>query len=442
MLPLVAMLTALKGGDSLDKTIDSIVRSETQRNPSVGLQVAVAKRGHVIFSRGYGWTDLQHSRACTADTSFHFDSISKHVTAALLLKLMERTKARPGDEVRKYLKTFKRTGVTLDQILSHTSGLGNYNDVLEGDKSGRHWSHRDVEGLINRSEPLYRPGTSWSYSNSGFYLAGSIVEELSRQPYERALQRYLAKPQGLQSLAVGEHPAPRHKIAEGFVMKGGRLQRERIDWSVPFSAGGVTGTASDLLRLEIGLESHKMLSNHSLRLMRSPHSAPDGAPIDYGLGTRLGSLDGHRAIGHTGSGGGFNTIFVDFPDDGVMVAVLSNVDSSTLTHSLCYRLSKTLLNLSRHQTTPVPLERETAQLRFGTYRTSNGPFEVYVDKGAIWHRPQGSREPGATDPYIGQLTSLLGGSGVGKMWAKKGTVDWLFFYDCGLLDEACPRVGP
>jgi CubicO group peptidase (beta-lactamase class C family) len=85
-----------------------------------------------------------------------------------------------------------------------------------------------------------------------------------------------------------------------------------LSWKLPFAAGAICATASDLLKWQVALDSGRVLKASSLKLMRTPTMLADGTTVDYGLGTRLGSLEGHRILGHTGSGGGFGNVIENF----------------------------------------------------------------------------------------------------------------------------------
>jgi CubicO group peptidase (beta-lactamase class C family) len=157
-------------------------------------EVAVARHGHITFAHGYGYADRAHRRRITLDTSFNLASMGKMFTGVAVAQLVEQGKVRFADPVGKYLPQLPRRlrGITVAQLLDHTSGLG---DFFEDPGYERLrptlTSLRAYLPLVTQERPQFRPGTRWSYSNSGFVLAGLVVEKASGERYDAYLARHI-----------------------------------------------------------------------------------------------------------------------------------------------------------------------------------------------------------------------------------------------------------
>ena len=307
--------------------VDSIAKKTLER-PVLGISIALANNDRVVFARGYGFADVARSVPVTSETVFHIASISKNIEAGVLLQLAEQGKLSLDEDVTRYIPDAPVHGkhVTVRQLLNHTSGIPSYTSLPDAEKNEQlDLSHEQVLALIRNSPPDFDPGTSWRYNNSGFYLAGMIAENVMHQPYGTLLHDRIFAPLQMQSSSLCDASTPVPNLASGSEVVNGKLTpAAKMSWKLPFAGGGVCSTASDLLKWQMALNKDHVVSKHSLAAMRTPTALADGASIDYGLGTRIGLLEGHPVFGATGSGGGFTTALETFPDDKLSIAVLIN----------------------------------------------------------------------------------------------------------------------
>jgi hypothetical protein len=181
-----------------------------------------------------------------------------------------------------------------------------------------------------------------------------------------------------------------------------------------------------------------VISPKSLALMRSPTVLTDGTGIDYGLGTRLGSLEGHRAFGHTGGGGGFSSILVEFPDDHVILAVLTNTEGPAI--AIGRELAAAVLQLpgKRLLDLPVPAAEEAALT--GTFDSDEGPIEQFVENHQVRFRIPGQQNSGGVlYRQSDNIYALPGGQEV-HIIMRNGRVEWGLLYSCGLMMDAKYRT--
>jgi D-alanyl-D-alanine carboxypeptidase len=369
--------------------VDAIAKKTLER-PVLGISIALANNDRVVFARGYGFGDVARSVPVTSETVFHIVSISKNIAAGVLLQLAEQGKLSLNDDVTRYVPDAPVHGkhVTVRQLLNHTSGIPNYTSLADAGMNARlDVSHAQVLDLIRNSTPDFDPGTSWRYSNSGFYLAGMIAENVMHQPYGGLLHDRIFTPLQMQSSSLCDASTPVPNLASGSDVVNGKLMpAAKMSWKLPFAGGGVCSTASDLLRWQMALNKDHVVSKHSLAAMRSPTVLADGASIDYGLGTRIGQLEGHPVFGATGSGGGFTTALETFPDDKLSVAVLINTDSGDAPTELAGAIARSVLGLADVVLRDIPPPDAELACIPAVYDSDDGAAEVFSEGGKLHFR--------------------------------------------------------
>jgi CubicO group peptidase (beta-lactamase class C family) len=413
----------------------------------------VARDGRIVFARGYGLANIEHAVAVTPNTVFHIASISKNILAAVVLKLADEGKLRLDDDVTKYVPEAPTHGrpVTVRQLLNHTSGINSFTSAPEAENNERlDLTHEQVLGLI-KDKPLdFEPGTSWRYDNSAFYLAGMVVERVTRQEYGDYLREHLFKPLGMNSASLCDARMVTPHLASSYEVDHGTfVHAPLMSWRLPFAAGAVCATAEDLLKWQAGLDAGRVLSASSLKLMRAPTTLVDGTAIDYGLGTRLGSLDGHRVFGHTGGGGGFNSLLESFPDDHLTIAILMNSRSGAgPSLALGTAIARTILGLPEKQSLrDLPVPKEELAALVGNYDSDEGPVEILAKNfdlpggqvAKLRYRIPGSATEGvllrqAPDIYALDETSEV------RFLVRNGLSTWTIVYTGGLLMDPKRRI--
>jgi CubicO group peptidase (beta-lactamase class C family) len=314
----------------LKARVDTLAQTLLSRNIA-GVSIAVARNGKVTFAAGYGLANIQHSIAVTPETVFHIDSISKNILSAVLLQLVDEGKLSLDDDVTKYVPEAPTQGrrITVRQLLNHTSGIYNFTSLPEAEANERlDLTHEQVLALFKDKPFDFEPGTGWRYNNSAFYLAGMVVERVTKQEYGVYVREHVFKPLGMTSAQMCDARTVVPHIASGYDREHDSLVNAAfLSWKLPFAAGAICATATDLLKWQAALDDGRVLTQSSLKLMRTPTTILDGTRIDYGLGTRLGLLEGHRVLGHTGSGGGFAAALESFPDDHLTVRCVDQYGS-------------------------------------------------------------------------------------------------------------------
>ncbi len=419
--------------------VDTIARKTLER-PVLGISIALANNDRVVFARGYGFADLARTLPVTDETVFHIASISKNIAAGAILQLADQHKLSLDDEITRYIPDAPVRGqhVTIRQLLNHTSGIHNYTSLPdEAANEQLDLSHQQVLQLIGDTPPDFDPGTSWRYSNSGFYLAGMIAENVSHQPYAALMHDRIFAPLQMQSSSLCDASTPVPNLASGSEFSHGTLAAAaKMSWKLLFASGGLCSTPSDLLKWQIALNKEHVVSKRSLTLMRTPTVLADGSSIDYGLGTRIGLLDGHRLFGHTGSGGGFTTALFTLPDDKLSIAVLINTGSDGAATELAGAIARAVLSLTPIALRDIPVPPEELASIPSVYDSDEGPVEVLAVGGKLHFQIPGVLGATGTISRQGRYNYAIDENRRVHFQCVPDRSRWALVYSSGLMTDA------
>ena len=305
--------------------IDALVTDTLATSGVPSAQVAVVRGGRLVFSRAYGKASDTQPRA-TADQPYQIASISKQFTAAALLLLEDDGRLSLDDKVAKYMPEVSGAeAITLRQLLDHTSGLRDY---WPQDYSFAAMARPTTpQGIVERwaKGPLdFAPGSQWQYSNTGYVVAGMIVEKVSGQPLLAFLDRRVFQPLGMRVISQDK------AIGAGFPQGYGRYALGPVRAVTPaapgwlYAAGEMAVSAADLAKWNIARIERRVLPADDWQAQETPTKLNDGTSTDYGLGVRVVTPDGRRMIEHSGESVGFLSENMVFPDQKTAITVLTN----------------------------------------------------------------------------------------------------------------------
>lgn len=330
--------------------------------------ILIVRQGKVLVDRSYGSANLEWQVANSAATKFRIASLTKQFTAASILLLAERGKLRLQDPVSQYLDDPPAawTGITLFQLLTHTSGIVNIQDLPSEQAAMMRGGTPTEIAKRFRDQPLvFPPGQRASYSSSGYILLGMVVERVSGESYASFLQKNIFDPLGMHNSGLDNGLNIVPGLAEGYRQEAGTLRHaEFIDMRVPYAAGALYSTTHDLSLWEDALFGGRLLKPDSLNQMTTPEQ--DG----FGLGVVVKVENGERFISHTGGIQGFVADLRYYPKDRLSVIVLSNTESKN-TLDLSAELSKEAL------TGTLALHESKDDLRAQILAADRQLFEAY-----------------------------------------------------------------
>ena len=420
----------------------SVIAARALERPVAGIAVAVARAGTIVEARGFGLADVDRKIPVTPQTVFHAASVSKNILAGVVLHLVEEGKLSLDDDITKYVAEAPTHGqrVTLRHLLTHTSGLFSYTSVPNAEANeALDLSHEQVLALIKDRPADFAPGTSWRYSNTGSYLAGMAVERVTGMTYATYLRSRVFEPLGMTSSSLCTVHDEVPGLAAGYGVQDGKLvPPPRGTWTVPFAGGGVCTTVSDLVRWQNALDGGRFASRAHLDEMRRPTTLADGTRIDYGLGTRLGSLQGHAAAGHTGSGLGFSTVLMTFPADRLTIVVLAN-SASASAGTIAAAIARSAFELAPPRAAGGDVPDDERAALVGRFDSDEGMVENYACGKGLCFRVPGTAEGGAAT-RISPFVYAVGPDTEVRFPHPPVPVDWGFVYAGGLFADAKRRV--
>lgn len=291
--------------------------------------VLMARNGEILLSGGYGEADRDRHLLNTPQTKFRLGSLTKQFTAMAILILQERGALTVQDPICIHLADCpaRWQAITIHQLLTHTSGIPDF-ARLPGFSATMGLPSSPAETIARfRDQPLeFLPGEKFRYSNSGYILLGAIIEQASGSTYESFIQDHIFAP--LQMVSSGyDHSAG--DLAVGY--RDGLGEAEFIDMSGPFAAGGLYSTVADLYRWDQALYTDQLISQALLDEMFTPFVPIfNGGGFGPGYGWFIGK-DGDRPMAsHAGGINGFLSRITRYPQDHVLIAILSNREDANL----------------------------------------------------------------------------------------------------------------
>lgn len=300
-----------------------------------GLALAVVKNGEIVYSKGYGYANLELQTPMKPSHKFLIGSITKSITAVALMKLWEDGRFSLEDEIGKYIDGLPDhwKPLTIEQLLNHTSGIPTYLEapppcdfVFNPDNYTRMNFLQEVMCL-----PLdFVPGSQWKYSSAtGYDLLGMIIEKLSGTSYFEYIRKNIYLPSVMNESSWIDYDSVISDRVDGYYFKNGRFHNsEQLDPIGEYAHGGLMSTTLDLIKFDDALFSYKLLKKTTLDLMLTNAKLNDGSTVtSYGLGFGLTPYGVHKRIGHTGAAPGFSTSYSRFIDEKISVFVFTNKDS-------------------------------------------------------------------------------------------------------------------
>ena len=325
----VAPSSAVQSDDaSLEETIDAIVARAMESDFPAGLSVAVARNGKIAVAKGYGLAELEHGVPANADTSFRIGSITKQFTAAAVCLLVERFEVDLDADMHEYVPDFPTQGrvVTVRHLLTHTSGIPSYTASADWTRTvPLELSHEELLGIV-AGEPFdFEPGTGYRYNNSGYYLLGVLIENVSGMSYADFVEKEFFGPLGMTRTRYDSNAALIPDRAQGYqVIDGALANDELIGLSQPGAAGALMSTARDLVTWSLALSSGKVVRAEIYDEMTTPFLLDNATETDYGFGLFLADRNDRPCVHHGGGINGFNSHMTEYPEDGLTIAVISN----------------------------------------------------------------------------------------------------------------------
>jgi CubicO group peptidase (beta-lactamase class C family) len=303
-------------------------------NNLAGLSVTVARKGEIIWSQGYGYSDLENKVPVDPATSkFRIGSVSKPFTAAAMAVLYEQDKILFDVPIQTYVPSFpkkrNKDKVTLRLLAGHLAGIRHYkkNEFLSSKKY-----ETVLEGvkIFKDDSLLHKPGSRYAYSSYGWNLISAAMESAAEEEFLAFVQRVVFDSLGMENTTADhiEQIIPgrtRYYIKD---KKGNHVNAPFVDNSYKWAGGGFLSTTEDMMKFGQAHLKEGYLKKETLELFFKSQKTTSGEVTDYGMGWATYHPDNGRTYyGHSGGSVGGTTAFMFDPEQEIIIAIVSNMSS-------------------------------------------------------------------------------------------------------------------
>ncbi len=299
-----------------------------------GLSVMVIRKGRKLFARGYGLANLEDGIPCGPNTNFRLASLTKQFTAMAILILAQRKNLSLTERLPDFFPGLPPWGrnITVRHLLTHTSGLVDYEAVLPKGLRLPVLDQDVLRLLLRQDNTYFRPGAKYRYSNSGYALLALIVERRSGNTFARFLRDCIFAPLGMNgTLAYEEGVSTVPNRAFGYTRRrGGFALTDQSLTSSVLGDGGIYSSVSDLYRWDQSLYTERLVCRKLLEEAFAPVKRTEFPGSGYGYGWFIGKYRGLKEFWHYGETVGFTNRIARFPERKLTVILLSNRDGAGL----------------------------------------------------------------------------------------------------------------
>ncbi len=364
--------------------LDELMNAYSKINKFNG-SVLVSQKGKILLEKGYGVKNFKAKTMNDMNSIFQIYSVTKTFTSTVILKLVEQDKLSLSDKLSKFYPGFpKGDSITIENLLTHTSGIYDYS---RGNNMPDETESSFIKFLETKSLD-FSPGTSWSYSNSGYWLLGFIIKKVTSMAYEEAVGKYIFKPLQMTHSGFAFKIFSSKYKTTGYEIFSDEIKKEAIvyDPPGPFAAGAIYSTVGDLYKYHIGLEQYKLLKKETLNKAYIPYKN------NYGYGWMINAYDGKTIVSHSGGAAGYRSNFIRIPEDNVCIVLLDNTENANVEI-----ITKKIVDILYGKPYKIPFEikvdRQVLEKFAGSYSVSPA-FTMYItiDNGKLAAQASGQQK--------------------------------------------------
>jgi len=345
---IILLIPVIISAQSLDKKINQLVTKYYEAGKFNG-SVLVAQNDKVIFKGGFGEANMEWNIPNAPNTKHRIGSITKQFTSFIIMKLVQEGKIKVTGFLSDYLPYYRKdTGakVTVEHLLTHTSGIPSYTAREDMEKIGM--ENIPVDEFVKKycSDDLsFEPGSQFLYNNSGYFILGAIIEQLTGMTYEAALHKYILDPLELKDTGYDSYSKIIPNRATGYTRTAvGFKTAPYLDMSVPYAAGSMYSTVEDLYKWDLSLKTENLLAAKYVMELFKPRIDARGQKYGYGwMINRTISPDDKDSItiiAHGGGVNGFSSYNMRVIEPGYVVTIADNATGSSQVE-----ISNLILNL-------------------------------------------------------------------------------------------------
>lgn len=330
--------------------INSLVREMKDSFNIPGITVGIAIGNEIKYIHTLGFEDLEKNTKLTDSSIWHICSITKQFTTVACLKLVEENKLSLLDKISKYFVGLPESyqNILVSNLLSQTSGIKDY--INEKELYGSSWE--DIRKHVFSDTLNFKPGESWSYSNTGFWTAAKLIEKISGSDFDSYLDKYFFSKLKMKNTQQVTSERNFGSIVKGYEFRDKRYYSPLLDIT-KFQGQGdgeITSTIGDLLKWNIALVHGEIIKKELISQMWTCTRLNNGKAIEifpdsgiyYGMGWFIKNIDGIKTVWTPGSGFGFSTTSQYMPDYDLTVIVFCNKDQFLMADEIGFNILKNI----------------------------------------------------------------------------------------------------
>lgn len=405
-------------GQNHTKEIDAYLKSEYPAD-GPGVSFLIAKDGKPIYQKAFGMANLELQVPMTPNNVFEIGSMTKQFTAVSILMLEEQGKLNIEDDITKYIPDYPTQGkkITIHQLLNHTSGIKSYTNMSKFISMARtDMSPKELIDVFKKEPMDFDPGDQFLYNNSGYILLGYIIEVASGETYPDFIQKNIFDTLGMTSSSYGSMQNIVPNRASGYSeSENGYVNADYLSLTLPYAAGSIMSTTSDLLEWENALNSNILIKKESYEKAIHGSTLNDGSHISYGFGLEEGDVNGSPSIQHGGGIFGYTTMGIYLPKEKIYVVGLTNCDCKNISSVATKIAAMAIGKPFPDKKDAITLSESQLQKWVGAYQFENDVIRfITLENGQLF-----SQREGSTNLKIYPLTNV-------KFIFDGGTESYLF----------------
>jgi len=348
--------------------LDELMNAYCKVNKFNG-SVLVSQKGKILLAKGYGIKNAQSKTLNDANSIYQIYSVTKTFTSTVILKLVELKKLSLTDKLNKFYPEFpKGDSITIENLLTHTSGIYDYT-------RGNNMPDLTEKSFITfiETKPLdFSPGTSWSYSNSGYWLLGFIIKRVTGMSYEDAVRKYIFKPLKMTHSGFDFKNLMSKDKTKGYEIFNDEIKKEAVIYDAPgaFAAGAIYSTIGDLYRYHTDLQAFRIVNKEILEKAYTEYKNK------YGYGWMINSYDEKKIVSHGGGAAGYRSNFVRMSKENICIILLNNTENANL-ETITKNLFNVIFNKPYKVPSEIKLTKEVLTKYVGCYAV-NPTFCMYI----------------------------------------------------------------
>ena len=365
---LIAFIFVRCHAQSVEQKIEELLTAYASQNKLNG-SVLVAQKGKIIYQKGFGFRNAEQKIPNDVNSIFQIGSITKQITAAVIMELQQEGKLSVKDKLNKYFAGFANGDkITIENLLTHTSGIHNYTEdsILMKSDVTKHYAQEQMLKIFAGYSPDFEPGAKWHYSNSGYSILGYIIEKVEKKPYEKVVRERIFQPLSMTNSGFDfTNLSSPNKTKGYFSLNPTPMPAPIVDSTIAYSAGAVYTTVGDLYKWDRAIYTNKILKPDSWKSVFTPYKNM------YGYGWRIDSLYGKQFTGHGGGIHGYSSYIIRFPQDEVVVIIFDNSSSTSLN-----AISKNVAAILFNRPYEVPAAKKEVRVDAAILKQYIGEYEL------------------------------------------------------------------